>query len=208
MPTTKPARQRTGILRRRRKAPAYKRLDRDAYAQLDRYEQARHDMHVDIDAVIDAIDFALIDRAAITWPSDIAASDARRGGGQDTRVEAGIDVAGRHAREWLAEMAEMRGLVTKVARLARFYYGFDPARGRDEPGRPAKSSGEKCAWCDGPIVEGRDSEGHPLVRRVDQRPVHASPCYWAASNQARAAGMSVASTIAATNATNAKTAGR
>jgi hypothetical protein len=190
-----------------RKAPTYSRLNPDRYAQLDTTEQRRHDAHLDIDAIHDAIQYAELDRRAHGWPSNLRPTDGSRSTdeGALNPVESWSQKADP-ASEWLAEYAEMRAHLTRLANLARYHYGYDPDRGHaDEKNltpRPRGQQVEICVWCTDPAPPGRDSTGQPLLRRVDGHPIHASPCYWTAATAARRAGVSIAAHIAAAGMNN------
>jgi hypothetical protein len=197
---TKPVRNRPA--QPSRKAPTYPRLPRDRYAALNPEEQRRHDAHVDIDAIHDAIVYAELDRRSHGWPSNRRLTDTSPSTdeGALNPVESWSQQPDP-ASDWLAAYAEMRGHIIHVANQARYHFGFDPERGRPELARPKRRNDvELCVWCDQPAPAGRDNEGRVTVRRVDGRPVHATPCYWAASHEARQTGRSVADIITAKKA--------
>jgi hypothetical protein len=182
----------------RRKAPTYQRLTAERYSGLDADEQRRHDAHLDLDAICDAVPFAELDRRSHGWPGNLRPRDGSRctDKGALNAVESWSQKADP-ASEWLTEYAEVRAHITRLANLARYHFGFDPEKGRPENGRPAprRNTTEMCVWCSEPVVEGRDANGQPLTRRVDQKPIHASPCYWTAATAARRAGVPVAAYV-------------
>lgn len=228
MTTTKPPRIRQQTIQPRT-APTYKRLGHDAYAALDELEKRRHDMHIDVDAIIDAWPYAKSDSESV----GLRASGAGTGGSASYAVKnddgtyesvdaTGVEIlAARHAaevadkaNEWVAQAVEARAHITRLANLARYLYGFDPKRGRPEQSRPAQkpdpiSDMELCAFCEQPCPSGRDENGKPLIRRIDEQPVHTSPCYSTLASQALRAGRSVKAHLQTLHNThNSESAGR
>lgn len=193
MTTTKPPRTRTATRQAPRQAPTYRRLKADEYAMLDQHEQHRHDAHLDLDAVFDAVQYAELDRRSHGWPSDRRLSDAPRHSDEESlnAVEAWSQQPDP-ASDWLAEYAEMRGLILRVARLARYHFGFDPERGQTTGTEDRQNMVAVCVWCLEPAPSGRDEAGRPMVRMVDGKiPLHTSPCYETAAKQAQRAGLGV-----------------
>lgn len=218
----------------RRTAPPYRRLDPDHYASLDELEKTRHDLHLDIDAIIDAVPYAQLDARATGFRpgrgydttggrSSSVRCDQCHGIDSETCTECGGTGAvpttseysdptstlafhqnNHTAAEWLTERTEATKQLVRVARLARYFYGFDPDRGRDNPDRPQPRS-RTCAYCGKEAPEGRGPDGKPLVRLIDQKPIHTSPCYWTAASQAQKQGISIGAHLA--NLANNKTAG-
>lgn len=216
MSTTKPPRRHRPGGTQPRTAPAYKRLSHEQYAALDEMEKRRHDMHLDVDAIIDAVPYAQLDKESIGFPTALGGGGG--GGGADPGALNSVEAASQHklvdrATGWLAEWSEARAHVIRAANQARAYYGFDPDRGRPEPGRPQPRPDrfpdvELCAFCGQPAPSGRDEKGKSLLRRVDDKPVHASPCYWTLAKQAIRAGVSVKDHLhGVSNRSNPKSAG-
>lgn len=193
---TKPPRQRPANTTR--KAATYNRLDPERYAQLDPIEQRRHDAHLDIDAIHDAHQYAQLDQRAHGWPHNLRPRDGSRSTdeGALNAVESWSQ-KDDPASDWLAEYEEVRAAIIRLANDARYHFGFDPERGRPEPGRPQRrNTVENCVWCHQPAPEGRDPNGRPLIHRVDQKPLHANTCYYQADRQARAEGVTLATLVA------------
>jgi hypothetical protein len=208
--TTKPPRLRPGP-NHAAEAKHYERLNPEPYAALPRVEQLRHDLHLDLDAIIDAVEFAELDRRSIGFPSTVGGESVRGGG--DPGALNGVESASQHpdvdtAVRWLAEWAEARAQVVRVANLARYLYGYDPEIGRAESRRPEarRPDVKPCAWCSEPAATGvRGEDGKLLVRVVDQMPIHRNPCYQTAATQALRAGISVVALLK--NLKNRETAG-
>lgn len=208
MSTTKPRRERR-TQEVNRDSNHYVALKPELYAMLSVEGKRRHDLHLDIDAIMDAKPYAELDRRAHGFPEDLSADKSGGGvgvtvndatGEEESQLAAVEAWSQRHdeATDWLAEAGEASAHVRNAANLARYRYGYDPQRGKDEPDRPRhQNQVEMCVWCVAPAPDGRDEEtGKPKVRRIDGHPVHATPCYWDASNKARAAGRSVGAVIA------------
>lgn len=214
-----------------RLAPTYRRLSDAPYAALDELEKVRHDLHVDIDAIMDAIPYAELDARCVGFRSgrgydSVSARsssvlcDVCRGTTSDGTCQAcsgagrvpttseysdptssmvlgGLD---RTAADWLASARSLYRDTTGLANRARVFFGFDPQHGKPEGDRPQqkqerRSEVEMCAFCNEPAPAGRDEQGKSLLRRVDEIPVHASPCYWTLAKQALRAGVSPASQL-------------
>ena len=209
--TTKPPRQRpTNTPTTSRTAPTYKRLNPDTYANLTPLEQRRHDLHLDNDTNIDATPYAELDQRSIGYPTTTNGSDTTRTTTNHENLNS-VEAAATNpnlntATNWLAEATETRALITRVANLARYHYGYDPEHGRPETNRPAsrQTTTKPCAWCGDPAPTGiRDTNGQLTVRVIDQLPVHRNPCYQTAATQARRTGTSLVATLTQ-NAKNLK----
>lgn len=212
MSTSKPPRTRTTRPQHPKTAPTYKRLTDDAYAALDELEKIRHDLHLDIDAITDAIPYAELDKRSIGFPSSCENGIT---GGADPGALNAVEAASQHpkvdtATNWLAETTETRAQITRVANLARYHYGYDPERGRADTTRPQERHNEvkPCAWCNQPAAPGvRGPDGKLLVRVVDQMPIHRNPCYQTAASQSLRTGVSLVALLTTRNVQNRKTAG-
>jgi len=196
------------------------------YAALDELEKVRHDLHVDVDAIMDAIPYAELDARSVGFRRG-RGYDAQPGRASSVRCDVcngtggtGLDCAecrgtgavpttseysdptsalafgkeNRTASEWLTQATDVSNGVTRTANRARYHFGFDPEHGKPERSRPNQKPDrrpevEVCGFCGEPAPSGRDGEGKSLLRRVDEIPVHASPCYWTLAKQALRAGV-------------------
>lgn len=179
--SSRPARDRsTKTPPRLRNAPTYKRLTDERYADLTEDEKARHDAHLDVDFLFDALPYAQTDRDCY----GIA------GGGTEQTISSIGDhsdptwnwsLKAEPAIGWLLEQKEARAQLTRIARLARYYWGRDPERDRD--GKRTTPTTEICVWCGEPAPDGRDASGRSLIRRVDKAPLHGQTCFYQAYRQ-------------------------
>lgn len=214
MPTTKPARKRaTTETRLPRTAPTYPRLPPEKYAALDEREKRLHDALLDVCAIFAAVEYAELDRRAFGFPSSVALTDSPRY--NDPAELNAVEAASQRSEpavEWLAEYTEILAGITRIARLARVNYGFDPERGRDETNRPQQRSNQVplCVWCGDPAPSGRSESGQPLRRDVPlpsggKAPIHAATCYHKAKRDAMLDGRTIQAVLAEKQATTAPT---
>lgn len=195
MTTTKPARQRPGTpAPAKPAAPTYKRLDSEAYAALIDTERARHDLHLDVDAIIDALPRATLDRDSIGFRADCRYES--NGGGLAVTVNAageeesqlnGVEAASQKravdtATDWLAEQKEARSALVVAARSARFKWPDPPKPGTQMGGVTVgkrTTSLEECGLCHEPLVGGKDGP----IRRIDGQAFCAKKCWFTVKRQ-------------------------
>lgn len=195
--TTRPARTTTAEQRPKRSAPRYPALKADAYADLPLEEKQRHDAHLDVDAIFDAIPRATLDRDAVGFPTTYRARDGSPS--TDEGALNAVEAASQYpdpAVDWLAEAAECRALVTVVGRKARYHWPPVFAAGTvvSQDGQAIMVGGRNndvplCSWCGLIAPSERDNEtGKTAVRRIGDHAVHARPCYQQAYRASAAEG--------------------
>lgn len=195
MTTTKPPRARTTPAPTKPTAPTYKRLDSEAYAALTDTERARHDLHLDVDAIIDALPRAVLDRDSIGFRADCRYES--NGGGlavtlnEDTGEEEaqlnGVEAASQKravdaATDWLAAQKEARSAIIVTARSARFKWPDPPKVGTQMGGVTVgkrTTSLEECGLCHEPLVGGKDGP----IRRIDGQAFCAKKCWFTVKRQ-------------------------
>lgn len=214
MTTTKPARQRPDTTPVSKKAaPAYKRLNAEAYAQLTADERARHDLHLDVDAIIDALPRAQLDRDSIGFRGDCRYENSGGGllvtvnqSGQEEQQLNGVEAASQQkqvdtAVDWLAAQKEARSAITVAGRSARFKWPNPPDVGVEFDGVTVGARSQTtatCPWCSEVVVEGRnENTGRSLIRRIDGTALH-DGCYKEAWRQAKRTDTSITAIVTAT----------
>jgi hypothetical protein len=206
--TTRPARTPTTPqqARPKRVAPRYPQLKPDMYAQLDRLEQRRHDLHADLDAILDAQPAAQLDRDAVGFPNTYRARDGSRS--TDEGALNAVELASQHpspAPDWLTEAVETTAAITRVGRLARYHW--PPAltvgtvvatiEGSVTVGQRGNQT-PTCAWCGDPAPSGRHpATGQTLVKRCGDHTLHSPTCYIAAYRRAGKAKVTMAAIVTA-----------
>lgn len=197
MTTTKPARQRPGVPAPSKKtAPTYKRLNAEDYAQLTPDERQRHDLHLDVDAIVDALPRARLDRDSIGFRGDCRYEN--NGGGLAVTVNAageeeaqlnGVEAAAQKravdtATDWLAAQKEARSALIVAARDARFQWPDPPAAGTQMGGVTVgkrTTTLEECGLCHEPLVGGKEGP----IRRIDGQAFCAKSCFFTVWRQRR-----------------------